>query len=527
MRFDFPYPSYRVPVFGDAAVATTQPLAAQAGLDILRNGGNAVDAALATAIALTVVEPTMNGVGGDLFAIVHTGFALHGLNASGPAPAGIDTGRLHGQPAMPLTGWDSVTVPGAPAGWAALHERFGSKPFEVLFRSAIGYARDGFPVPWVVARQWELQAGWFHGKPGFDATFLPNGRAPLAGERFRNPGLAETLSDIAATRARSFYEGPLARRIAAFAADTGGVLSLEDLASYKPEWVTPLAQRYRDVTVHELPPNGQGIAALIALALLDQIAEPGARLDDPDDTHLAIEAMRLALADVYDHVADPAAMNTSPGELLAPERVALLAGRIAPSRTSGLAPKPSRAEGTVYVTAADRAGMMVSLIQSNYRGFGSGLVVPGTGIALHNRGSCFSTDPASPNAVGPGKRPMNTIIPGFMTDADGAPLAAFGVMGGSIQAQAHVQVVRRLVDHDLQPQACLDGPRWRVADDGTLQVEDTMPACLQEALARKGHRLRTIPAWSHESGAGQIIMRCGDAYAAASDGRRDGHAAVI
>jgi gamma-glutamyltranspeptidase/glutathione hydrolase len=424
---------------------------------------------------------------------------------------------------MPLTGWDTVTVPGVVAGWVALHDRFGQLPFADLFAHAIRHATDGFPVPFVIARHWALQAGWFAGSPGFDATFLPQGRAPVAGERFRNPPLAASLADIAASRGESFYHGALAAAIERFAHETGGPLRRADLAAFRPEWVAPLNQPYGRAIVHELPPNGQGIAALIALGILAHLPVAGAPLDDPDAAHLTIEAMRLALAELDAHVADPASMPMSTDELLDPERLARMAARIDPERSSGIKPVSSRAEGTVYLAAADRSGMMVSLIQSNYRGFGSGLVVPGTGIALHNRGAGFATRPASPNLVAPGKRPLNTIIPGFITQADGAPLAAFGVMGGSIQAQAHVQVVQRLLDHDLQPQAALDAPRWRINDAGALQVEDTMCPQLQAALAGKGHRLAAaIPVWSHESGAGQIVMRHGEICVAASDGRRDG-----
>lgn len=527
MQFDFPYPSLRVPVFGEACVATTQPIAAQAGLSMLARGGNAVDAAVATAIALTVVEPTMNGVGGDSFAIVWDGSGLHGLNASGAAPKGLDPAPLHALPAMPLTGWAPVTVSGAVSGWMALSKRFGALPFADLFEPAIRYARDGFLVPYVISRSWAAQAEWFRAVPGFAEHFLPGGRAPAAGERFRNPDLAATLAEIAQSGGESFYRGKLADSIERYARANDAPLRASDLAAHEPAWVTPLQQRYRNSILHEIPPNGQGIAALIALGILDSLPAHGLPLDHPDAIHLAIEATRLGLSDLHAHVTDPAFMKTSAEALLAPERLAKLARGIDMAKTSGLAPKPSRADGTVYLTAADRNGMMVSLIQSNYRGFGSGLVVPGTGIALHNRGACFSTDPAHPNVVAPGKRPMNTIIPGFISNADGSPLASFGVMGGAVQAQAHVQVVTRLVDHALQPQAVLDAPRWRLADDGALLCEEEMPAAWTEALAAKGHRIKPIARWSNDSGAGQMIMRLNDGYVAASESRRDGYVATL
>lgn len=522
LRLDFPYSSFRVPAFGDAMVATSQPIAAQAGLSMLARGGNAVDAALATAICLTVVEPTMNGVGGDAFALVWDGSTLHGLNASGAAPQELDVRALQSLPAMPLTGWPSVTVPGAVSAWAALSKRFGRLPFADLFGPAIRYAVDGFLVPYVVSRHWEMQAGWFANSPSFTAAFLPGGKAPACGQRFSNPDLARTLEEIARTGGESFYRGRLAGEIEAFARTDGGALRAADLAAHKAEWVEPLRQRYAGAVVHELPPNGQGIAALIALGILDRFAGDDRPVDHPERVHLAIEATRLGLSDLHREVAAPGAMRVSPAELLDPARLARLAEGIDPGRTSGLAPKPGRAEGTVYLAAADREGMMVSLIQSNYRGFGSGLVVPGTGIALHNRGACFSTDLTHPNAVAPGKRPMNTIIPGFLSAPDGRLRAAFGVMGGAIQAQAHVQVVMQLMDRALQPQAALDAPRWRLSDDGSLMVEHSMPEALAAALASKGHVLRPMPQWSHEAGAGQIIMRLDDGYVGASDGRRDG-----
>lgn len=526
MRDEFPYASYRVPVFADACVATTQPLAAQAGIAMLSKGGNAVDAALAAAIALTAVEPTMNGVGGDAFAIVWDGKDLHGLNASGAAPVGLDVSRLTALPAMPMTGWPTVTTPGAVSAWVTLSQRFGKLPFGDLFEPAIQHARDGFPVPWVVARHWAMQAEWFRDEATFASTFLPAGRAPAAGERFRNPPLAATLTEIAATGGESFYRGRLAGEIEAFARAGGGALRRDDLAAHQPIWVRPLAQRYRDVVVHELPPNGQGIAALIALGILNQLPRDELSGEDVDTLHLPIEATRLALADLHTHVADPAAMRVDTSGLLAPDRLAEKAHSLDRRRTCGLAPKPGRADGTVYLAAADRSGMMVSYIQSNYRGFGSGLVVPGTGISLHNRGACFVTDPAHPNVVAPGKRPLNTIIPGFLSTVDGLPLAAFGVMGGAVQAQAHVQLINRLIDRALQPQAVIDAPRWRIADDGAIMLEASAPSAWKAALASKGHVVRTIARWSHEAGAGQIIMRNGDSYVAATESRRDGCVAV-
>lgn len=519
------YPSFRSPVYADACVASSQPLAAQAGLAALARGGNALDAALCAAITLTVVEPTMNGLGGDLFAIVHDGRALHGLNASGPSPAGWDSGRVLGSPAMPVAGWDTVTVPGQVAGWATLHARFGRLPFGELFEPAIRYAHDGFLVPEVVARHWALQVPWFERFDGFRRSFLPGGRAPLAGERFRHPDLAGSLARLQRAGADDFYRGELAAAIVAHAARDGGALRAVDLARYEPQWVAPLSVRFAGHEVHELPPNGQGLAALLALAVLDVLGVPAADAsgaDDPEAWHLVVEAVRVARSIAAAHLADPGAMREPAASLLEPARVAAAAAGIRRDRAAPYPDRPAVESGTVYLASADREGMMVSLIQSNYRGFGSGLVVPGHGIALHNRGACFSTDPSHPNAAAPGKRPLNTIIPGFITRA-GAPWAAFGVMGGTMQPQGHVQLAVRLLGFGQGVQAAIDAPRWRIADDGGLMLEEHVPASLVDALAARGHPARRMARWSHESGAAQVIARLpAGGYVAGSESRRDG-----
>ncbi|QCI65312.1 gamma-glutamyltransferase family protein [Phreatobacter stygius] len=531
MDWSFPYPSTRLPVFGDACVATSQPLAAQAGLAMLARGGNAIDAAVATAIALTVVEPTMNGLGSDLFAIVWDGTRLHGLNASGRAPLRLERRRFAHAAAMPLTGWDTVMTPGAVSGWLALSRAFGRLPFADLLEPAIRYAADGFLVPVVVARHWQMQASWFDGQPGFADSFLPGGRAPRPGERFRHAGLATTLERIAASDGRDFYEGRLAEAMAAFAAAHDAPLGAADLAAHEVAWVAPISQRYRGAVVHEPPPNGQGIAALAALGILGHFDLARFAPDDPERLHLMIEATRLALRDLADHVGDPRSMTLTPADLLAPSRLAEAAGAIDLARTMDLGHETGRAQGTVYLASADRDGLMASVIQSNFRGFGSGVVVPGTGIALNNRGSGFCLTPGHPNEAGAGKRPLNTIIPGFMTRlADGAPQAAFGVMGGTMQAQGHVQLVSRMIDHGENPQAAIDAPRWRIAGDGTVMVEAGLPAATATALAGKGHRLVAMPGWSHEAGAAQLIMRLGEAgagYVAATESRRDGLVAAL
>ncbi|MEM1230589.1 MAG: gamma-glutamyltransferase, partial [Pseudomonadota bacterium] len=377
MNFDLPYASRRSPVCAQQMVATSQPLATQAGIAALRAGGNAVDAALASAIALTVVEPNNNGVGSDAFAMVWDGHRLHGLNGSGRAPAAWTPEYFAGRSAMPQRGWDSVTVPGAVSVWGELSQRFGKLPFARLFEDAIRYADAGFPVGPETARFWQAAATELDTEPGFAAHFLP---APGAGEVFRRPELAQTLRTIAAQGPRSLYEGELAERIVTAAAAQGGALTAQDLAAHHADWVTPIAQRYRDVILHELPPNGQGLAAQIALGILAHLPAPP--LDTELAAHQHIEAMKVAIRAAFDHFADPAAMTCAPEALLEPGMLGKLAAGIGP-RANRVPPQALPiSHDTVYLCAADAEGMMVSFIQSNYLGFGSGVVVPGTGIAL-------------------------------------------------------------------------------------------------------------------------------------------------
>ena len=521
MDWRLPYPSIRQPVLAANCVATTQPLAAQAGLAMLARGGNAVDAAIATAVALTVVEPAMNGIGSDAFAIVASGGELIGLNASGRSPAGWTEARFANARSMPATGWDSATVPGAVSAWVALHKRFGRLPFPMLFEPAIGYARGGFLVSPVVAQIWLRQVATLSGYPEFARVFLPQGRAPAAGEIFRCPDHAKTLEAIAASDGDAFYRGAIAEAIAAAAKRDGGAMTLADLAEHEPEWVAPLAVDFQGVRIHELPPNGQGLAALIALGVLDRCDLDRLEADSAELQHLAIEATKLGMADAAAHVADPAAMRVKAETLLADGYLRERAGLIRRDRAQAPDPGKPPQGGTVYLAAADAQGMMVSYIQSNYRGFGSGIVAPGTGVALNNRGACFSLDPGHPNRVGPRKRPFNTIIPGFAT-VGGAPLAAFGVMGGSMQPQGHVQVALRLFARRQNPQAAIDAPRWRV-EGGDLMVEPSWSGAFRAALAARGHTL--VDGGPLDFGAGQIIWRLDEGgYAAASESRRDGQA---
>ncbi|MEO1130263.1 MAG: gamma-glutamyltransferase family protein, partial [Planctomycetota bacterium] len=449
LPFDWtlPYSSQREPVLARNIVATSQPLAAQAGLDMLRQGGNAVDAAVAAAIALTVVEPTSNGIGSDNFALIWAGGGLHGLNASGLSPAGFDRAAYDDMDAIPFYGWDGVTTPGAVSGWVALVDRFGTLPLAKLCEPAIRYARDGFLVSPQTARYWARGAKRYVGdafKAWWD-TFTIDGRVPQAGQLFRSEGHAATLEDIAATNGASFYRGALAERIDAAARDGGGALRITDLAIHEADWVRPISINYRGWRLHEIPPNGQGLAALIMLGILRHF-EVGA-VDSVESLHLQIEAMKLGFADGNRYIADPRFVDLPTSALLDDAYLRTRAAQIDRTRAQDFGHGEPKVGGTVYLTAADANGTMISLIQSNYTGFGSGMVVPGTGIALQNRGCCFTLERGHPNEAGPSKRPYHTIIPGFVT-RDGArgeePVMSFGVMGGFMQPQGHAQVVIRM-----------------------------------------------------------------------------------
>ncbi len=519
--WSFPYASRRAPVLARNAVAASQPLAAAAGLQMLRSGGNAVDAALATAIALTVVEPCNNGVGSDAFAIVWDGRQLHGLNGSGRSPATWTAERFRGRATMPVQGWDAVTVPGAVSAWVALSERFGKLPFAALFEPAVGYAQDGFHVGHKTAAIWARAGETYAAFPDFQAHFLRGGRAPRPGEAFVNPDLAQTLEAIAESGGEAFYRGDLAMRMDAAARAAGGGLRAKDLAGHEADWVAPIVAPYRAVALAEIPPNGQGLAAQIALAILAHLDAPAHAPGSAEWTHLQVEAMKIAIRAAFDHFADPDAMHLPPEALLEPGSIRRAAASIG-HRASPLPPRALPAsEDTVYLAAADAGGMMVSMIQSNYMGFGSGIVVPGTGIAMQNRGAGFVLDPAHPNAVGPRKRPYHTIIPGFVTSAGEAALA-FGVMGGHMQHQGHVQMVTRIFDHGENPQAASDAPRWHVTPDFDVVLEEGFDPAVAEELAGRGHRVSMEPDRGLFGGA-QLIARLPDgAYCAASDHRKEG-----
>jgi gamma-glutamyltranspeptidase / glutathione hydrolase len=517
MNYDplsYPYPSKRMTAYSTRGmVATSQALAAQAGLDILKKGGNAIDAAIATAACLTVVEPTSNGIGGDAFALVWTKGQLHGLNASGNAPASLSGQALikAGHQEMPKFGWIPVTVPGAPAAWAELSERFGRLPLTEVLKPAIQYAEYGYPVSPTLGQNWKIAFEGYckdlHGeefKYWFD-TFAPKGRAPFIGEIWRSQDHAHTLTRIAESKARSFYEGELADQIDDFSKKYGGAIRKSDLEKYRPEWVNPIGINYRGYDVWEIPPNGHGLVALMALNLLKGF-EFSAK-DTLETYHKQIEAIKLAYVDGRKYIADPRYMKIKVEDLLsdayAEERRKLI-GKTALLPEPGIPPKG----GTVYLATADPEGNMVSMIQSNYMGFGSGLVVPGTGIALHNRGNNFSLEPQHVNFLEPGKRPYHTIIPGFLTQGS-IPIGPFGVMGGFMQPQGHVQVLMNLIDFKLNPQAALDAPRFLWVKDYQVKLERAFSHHLGDELSRLGHQIE----WSADTGLfgrGQIIWRTED-----------------
>ena len=528
-NWNFPYSWPRKPVLAANVVATTQPLAAQAGLRMMLNGGNAVDAILATAITLTLVEPVSNGIGSDLFAILWDGKELHGINASGRSPAGWTpeyfAAQYPGQKAMPTRGWNTVTVPGCVSAWHMLSKRFGKLPFEKLFEPAIGYGRNGFLVSPTIARQWAIQARELHVQPGYAEAFMPNGRPPSAGELFTFPDHAATLERIAATRGEVFYRGEIAEKLEAHSAKNGGVMKASDMAAHQSDWTPPMEVGYRGYTIHELPPNGQGIVALIALGILENFDVSGYPVDSADSLHLQIEATKLAFADARRFIADLDWMDIKPEAMLNRDylkaRARLIDMKKAQDFGHGTPPKG----GTVYLTAADASGMMISLIQSNYMGFGSGVVVPGTGVSLQNRGSCFVLTPGHSNQVAPKKRPYQTIIPGFVTK-DGKPVMSFGVMGGTMQPQGHVQVMVRIADYNQNPQAASDGPRFRVVQGMEVNVEGGLAGSVLEELAKRGHQLTELKEGYMDFGSAQMIWKMdnGGGYLAASDPRRDGQA---
>ncbi len=531
-HINYPHPSRRTSCFArKGMVAASQPQAAQAGLEMLKAGGNAVDAAIASAAALTVVEPTGCGIGGDAFAIVWMNGKMHGLNASGPAPAGLtpESVRAAGHNEMPAYGWTPVTVPGCPASWAALSERFGKLPFKQLLSPAIALAREGFPVSPTISFLWDRNICKL--KQSLDSEvlaplmedFTVDGRAPKAGELFKNEAQARTLEAIADSNAGDFYRGELAHKIDQASRQNGGYIRAQDLADYQPEWVKLISVNYRGYDVWEIPPNGQGIVALMALKILDGFDFSGQ--DALTNYHRQIEAMKLAFIDGKHYVTDREAMGVTVEALLSSEYASERRAMIGEQALHPQAGKP-QAAGTVYLATADADGNMVSFIQSNYEGLGSGVAVPDTGVTLQNRGHTFSLDASHANVLQPGKRTFHTIIPGFLTH-NGTALGPFGVMGGFMQPQGHVQVLMNMIDYGLNPQAALDAPRWQWMGDKSISVEHGLPLSISQGLAMKGHDI----AVAHDSttfGRGQIIMRDPNTgvLSGGTEARTDGYIAV-
>src|SRR4051812_2683339 len=534
MHFDFhnPYPTTRIPVFARNVVSTSHPLAAQAGLRILWKGGNAVDPAIAAAAVMMVCEPVSNGLGSDMFAILWDGKELHGLNASGTAPAAWTPEyfrKKYGDDAKtpPKRGFDSITVPGAVAGWVALSERFGKLPFADLLEPAADIAERGYLLPVVVQGKWEAARPELAQMPGFAQAFLPNGRAPRVGELWQFKAAARALRLIAETKGEGYYRGEIAAAVERFAKENGGTITARDFAAYEPEWVKPIEKKYRDHTLHEIPPNGQGIAALMALGILGNFDMKSHKRDGADSQHLQIEAMKLAFADVYKHCAELSHMDVTPEQMLDDAYLASRARLIDMHKAQDFGAGNFVKGGTIYLTAADENGMMVSFIQSNYMGFGSGCVEPTFGISMQNRGHGFSLRPG-PNQVAPGKRPFHTIIPAFLTKG-GQPVMSFGVMGGNMQPQGHLQTTVRMLDYHQNPQAACDAPRWRFNAGLEINVEHQLDKATVQALLERGHKVDVINDSYQDFGAGQFIWRAGDAgregYVVASDSRRDGLAA--
>ncbi|NMB07572.1 MAG: gamma-glutamyltransferase family protein [Tissierellia bacterium] len=523
------YLSSRNLVFGNKGmVATTVPLAAEAGLEILKNGGNAIDAAIATAATLTVVEPTSNGIGGDAFAIIWYEGKLYGLNASGPSSSNININKVKnlGFNHMPKYGFLPVNVPGQPYGWKEMINRFGNLTLRKVLEPAINYAMDGYPVSTTVSENWELAfenykkelkgsefKEWFN-------TFTIDGKAPKPGQVWKSENMANSLKELADSECLSFYEGDIADKIHRFSKEYGGFISKEDLKNYKPEWVEPIKANYRGYDIWELPPNNHGLVVLLALKILNNLPMIDNNLDS---YHYMIEAMKLAYVDGLKYITDFRKMGISIEELLSDEYTLSRSKLI---EDNAIMPKygAPNTGGTVYLSTADKDGNMVSYIQSNFMGFGSGLVVPGTGIALHNRGYTFSLNEDEYNRLEPNKKTYHTIIPGFITK-DNEPIGPFGVMGAYMQPQGHLQTVVNMIDFNLNPQEALDKYRWQWIKDKKILVEEEFPEDIANYLIDKGHEIK-YSTDTASFGRGQIIINHNNIYIGGTEKRADGHIAV-
>ena len=513
MEFEnFQFPSRRSNIIArNGLVATSQPLAAQAGLAVLQAGGNAVDAAIATVATLCVVEPSSTGIGGDAFALIWQADEqkLYGLNASGPAPKGLTAEfvRSQGHEQFPAIGGLAVTVPGSLRGWELALNRFGSKGLDTLLQQAIAYARDGFPVSQRIAQAWEFSTEKMSRLPDSKRVWLPNGRSPRAAGIFQNPEFARTLQTIAENGVDAFYHGDIGRQIAEAVQNDGGFLTQDDLAAYQAEWVEPISIDYRNgFTFHEIPPNGQGLTALLALNIAKQFDLPTLGYGTADYYHALIEAMKLAFADAHAYIGDPRQANVPIAALLSESYTRSRYNLIQPTSTLQPTPGTPQTHGdTVYLTVADGNGNMVSWIQSLYMGFGSGITAGNTGVQLQNRGANFSLEPGHPNEAAPGKRPYHTIIPGFIIK-DGQAWSSFGVMGGFMQPQGHLQVGINLIDFGMDPQTALDAPRFNWLKDKEVALETAVSDDIRQILQQRGHALWEKGKPLHYGG-GQVIVR--------------------
>lgn len=518
----------------DGIAAAESPLAAQAGVEMLERGGNAVDAAIAMNAMMGVVSPMMNGIGGDLFAIVYDAKAgrLYGLNASGWAPKALTIDLLdkQGLREMPQTGANTITVPGTVEGWQKLADKFGRKKLAEDLQAAIQTAENGYPVTEWVAMYWATNADYLRGDAEATKLYLPNDRVPRTGEIFRNPDLAWSLQQIADHGRDAYYKGEIAKRILETIKRHGGVMTAQDMAEFSAEWAEPISTTYRDWTVYEMPPNGQGLAALLMLNIMETfpLGQKDYGFGSPNALHAMIETKKLAYADLVKHIGDPRSQSLPVKALLSKDHTTEQAKLIDPDHAncdveSGTLPG---AGDTTYLTVVDREGNMVSLIQSNYAEFGSGIVAPGTGFALQNRGALFNLDPESPNGLAGRKRPLHTIIPAFAQKGD--IRVAFGIMGGWNQSQAHAQFIANLVDYRMNIQAALEAPRFtkRTFPGCDVQMENRISAKTREELTAKGHKIQVMGTYSAAVGGGQAVLRdfaSGVNYGA-SDPRKDGEA---
>jgi len=522
--FDYPYSSSRNIIFaGNGAVATSTPLAAKAGLEILESGGNAIDAAIAAAIALTVVEPTSNGIGGDNFSVSWYNGKLYGLNSSGYAPEKINTEKIKNKNINPHS-WEAVTVPGAPAGWKKLSQDFGKLDFRKLFIPAVRYAEEGFPLSVNTSFYWKKASEIYKNLTGeefipWKDTFLFNGKAPYPGEIIKLPYHAETLRKIADSDTNAFYRGEITEKIVEFSDKTGGYFSYSDFNNFESEYTDPVSVNYRGYDIWEIPPNGQGIIALMGLNIFSDFSDFS---NESYRYHNMIESLKLAFEDGKKFITDKNKMTVSVEDLLSKTYAKK---RFKEITEKAMLPEPGNlpSSGTVYIATADKWGNMVSFIQSNYMGFGSGIVIPETGISLQNRGHGFSTDPEHINFISPLKKPYHTIIPGFITK-NGNPVGPFGVMGGFMQPQGHMQVVSNMIDLNLNPQAALDAPRWQWIKEKKIIVEKDFPTDIAEKLERMGHEI-SVSLSSGPFGRGQIIQKCDNIYICGTEKRTDGYIA--